>query len=164
MKLARVGIVAAAVLAMSSVAFAQKPDFSGTWTPDAAAAPAAPAGTGGGQRMGGGPTPMTVKQDATTLTVETTRGETKMTTVYKLDGTESVNKMTMGRGENAREVESKSTAKWDGTKLVISTTRPGQDGAPQTTTQTWSLEGGNLTIERPGRDGAVQKTVYKKTT
>ena len=33
-----------------------------------------------------------------------------------------------------------------------------------TTTQTWSLEGGNLVVERPGRDGAVQKTVYKKTT
>ena len=108
--------------------------------------------------------PMTVKQTATDLTVEQTRGEMKVTQSYKLDGTESVNKMTMGRGENAREVESKSTAKWDGAKLVISTTRPGQDGTPMTTTQTWSLEGGNLVVERPGRDGAVQKTVYKKTT
>ena len=165
MKVAKTGIIAAAVLALSSVAFAQKPDFSGTWTPDvAAAAPAPPAGAGGGQRGGGMPAPMTVKQTATDLTVEQTRGEMKVTQSYKLDGTESVNKMTMGRGENAREVESKSTAKWDGAKLVISTTRPGQDGTPMTTTQTWSLDGGNLVIERPGRDGAVQKTVYKKTT
>jgi len=161
MKLARTGLIAAAILAVSSVAFAQKPDFSGTWTPDAAAAPAAPAGGGGGgQRGGGGGGPMTVKQTATELTIERTMGENKTTATYKLDGTESVNKM-MGRGG---EVETKSTAKWDGSKLVISTQRPGQDGAMMTQTQTWSLEGGNLTIESPGRDGAPMKRVYKKTT
>jgi hypothetical protein len=49
MKRARIGIIAAAVFAVAAVAFAQKPDFSGTWTLDAeasgtAAAPgAAPA-------------------------------------------------------------------------------------------------------------------------
>jgi hypothetical protein len=160
MKLARTGLIAAAILAVSSVAFAQKPDFSGTWTPDAAAAPAAPAGGGGGQRGGGMGGPMTVKQTATELTIERTMGENKTTATYKLDGTESVNKM-MGRGG---EVETKSTAKWDGSKLVISTQRPGQDGAMMTQTQTWSLEGGNLTIESPGRDGAPMKRVYKKTT
>jgi len=162
MKLARTGIIAAAILAVSSVAFAQKPDFSGTWTPDAAAAPAAPAGGGGGGQRGGGmAAPMTVKQTADTLTVERTRGEQKTTSVYKLDGTESVNKM-MGRG--GAETEAKSTAKWDGSKLVISTERPGQDGAMMTQTQTWSLEGGNLTIEQPRPDGTTNKTVYKKTT
>jgi hypothetical protein len=163
MKLARTGLIAAAILAVSSVAFAQKPDFSGTWTPDApAAAPAAPAGggQGGGGRGGGMGGPMTVKQTATELTIERTMGENKTTTTYKLDGTESVNKM-MGRGG---EVETKSTAKWDGSKLVISTQRPGQDGAMTTQTQTWALEGGNLTIEQPGRDGTPTKRVYKKTT
>ena len=162
MKLARTGLIAAAILAVSSVAFAQKPDFSGTWTPDAAAAPAAPAGGGGGGQRGGGMGggPMTVKQTATELTIERTMGENKTTATYKLDGTESVNKM-MGRGG---EVETKSTAKWDGSKLVISTQRPGQDGAMMTQTQTWSLEGGNLTIEQPGRDGTPTKRVYKKTT
>jgi len=160
MKLARTGLIAAAILAVSSVAFAQKPDFSGTWTPDApAAAPAAPAGGGGG-RGGGMGGPMTVKQTATELTIERTMGENKTTATYNLDGTESVNKM-MGRGG---EVETKSTAKWDGSKLVISTQRPGQDGAMTTQTQTWSLEGGNLTIEQPGRDGTPTKRVYKKTT
>jgi hypothetical protein len=156
MKLARTGITAVAMLAMATIAFAQKPDFSGTWTPDTSAAPAPPAGGRGGG-MGG---PMTVTQTADTLTVEQTRGENKIVSTYKLDGTASENKMT-GRGG---EVVTKSTAKWDGNKLVISTERPGQDGAPMTSTQTWSLEGGNLTIERPGRDGAVNKTVYKKTT
>ena len=70
MKLARTGLIAAAILAVSSVAFAQKPDFSGTWTPDATAAPAAPAGGGGGGGRGGGMAgPMTVKQTATELTI-----------------------------------------------------------------------------------------------
>lgn len=155
MKLARVGIIAAAVLAVSSVAFAQKPDFSGTWTPDA---PATAPG-GGGRGMGGGP--MTVKQDATSLTIEQTRGENKVVTTYKLDGTETVNKQT-GRG--GAEVEVKTTAKWDGNKLVLSTTRPGRENAPMTSAQTWSLEGGNLVVERTGGDGAVVKTTYKKTT
>ena len=164
MKLARTGIIAAAILSVASVAFAQKTDFSGTWTPEApATAPAAGAGGGaggGGGRGGMGGGPMVIKQDATTLTVERTQGENKVVSVYKLDGSESENKM-MGR---AGEMVSKSTAKWDGAKLVISTTRAGQDGTPMTTTQTWSLEGGNLSIESPGRDGAVQKRIYKKTT
>lgn len=156
MKLARTGIIAVAMLAVATVAFAQKPDFSGSWTPEA---PAAGAEGGGGRRgmMGG---PMTVKMTGDTLTTEQTRGENKIVMTYKLDGTPSENK-TMGRGG---EVVTKSTAKWDGNKLVISTERPGQDGTPMTTTQTWSLEGGNLVIERPGRDGATNKTVYKKTT
>ena len=168
MKLARVGIIAAAILAVSSIAFAQKPDFSGTWTPEAPAAAAAPAtppatppagggARGGGRGMAG---PMTVKQTADTLTIERTMGENKVVSTYKLDGTESVNKMMAQGGE----IETKSTAKWDGSKLVISTTRAGQDGTPMTQTQTWSLDAANLVIERPGRDGAVTKTVYKKTT
>ena len=167
MKLARTGIIAAAILTVATVAYAQKPDFSGSWTIDASAMPAPPAGGGGGGGgrgggMGGGP--MVVKQTADMLTVETTRGETKMVATYKLDGTESVNKVTMGRGENATQIDTKSTAKWDGSKLVISTQRPGQGGEMMTQVQTWSLDGGVLTIERPGREGAVMKTVYKKTT
>ncbi len=155
MKLARVGIIAVALLAISSVAFAQKPDFSGTWTPDAAAAPPAGGGRGGG--MAG---PMTVVMKGDTLTVERMAGENKIVATYKLDGTASENKM-MGRGG---EVVTKSTAKWDGDKLVISTERPGRDGAPMTQVQTWSMEAGNLVIERPGQDGATMKTVYKKST
>jgi hypothetical protein len=158
MKLARVGIIAAAILAVSTVAFAQKPDFSGTWTPDAPAAAPPAGGGGGGRGMGGGP--MTVKQDATSLSIERTQGEAKVVTTYKLDGSETVNKQTMRGGE----VEIKTTAKWDGSKLVLSTSRVGQDGAPMVQSQTWSLEGGNLVVERAGRDGAVQKTTYKKST
>lgn len=155
MKLARTGIMAAAMLAVATVAFAQKPDFSGTWTPDAP-----PAGTEGG-RGRGMMGPMTIKQTADTLTIERTMGENKVTQTYKLDGTETENKMT-GRG--GAEMVSKSTAKWDGSKLVITTKQAGQDGTERTQTQTWSLEAGNLVIERAGRDGAVNKTVFKKST
>ena len=48
MKFARVGVIAAAILAVATVAWAQKPDFSGTWTLDPASAPAAGGGGGGG--------------------------------------------------------------------------------------------------------------------
>ena len=163
MKLARTGVIAAAILSVATVAFAQaKPDFSGTWAPDTTAAPAGGgAGQGGGGMRGGGMGgPMVVKQDATTLTITRTMGENQVVQTYKLDGTESENKM-MGRGG---EVVTKSTAKWDGNKLTITTQRPGQDGAMMSQAQTWSLEGGNLVIESAGRDGAMQKRVYKKTT
>lgn len=168
MKLAGTGLVAAAVLSIASVAFAQKADFSGSWTPEtpAATAPGAAGGGAGGGGRGRGMMagPMVVTQTADTLTVERTMGENKITSTYKLDGTESVNKMMRGRGGNATEVEVKSTAKWDGSKLVISTQQPGRGGEMMTQTQTWSLDGGNLVVERPGRDGAVNRTVYKKTT
>jgi hypothetical protein len=153
-------LTAVLVVALAVAGYAQKPDFSGTWTPDAAAA--APAGGGGGRGMAAGP--MTVKQSATELTIERTAGENKIVSTYKLDGSESVNKM-MGRGG---EVEAKSTAKWDGSKLSIVTKQAAPDGSVRESSQTWSLEGGNLVVEstRQGRDGApvTAKTTYKKTT
>jgi hypothetical protein len=140
MKRARIGIIATAVLAIATMAFAQKPDFTGSWTPDPP-----PAADAGGGRGGGGP--MTVKQTATEITIEGGRGGPR---VYKLDGTES--KITMG------QMEATASAKWDGNKLVI-TTKAGEN----TTTQTWSLDAGVLTVDRTGGRGPSQ-TKYKKTT
>ena len=109
MKLARVGVIAATILAVATVAWAQKPDFSGTWTLDPASAPAA--GGGGGGRGGGGGAlgngPATVKQTAEALTIERTMGDVKVTMTYRLDGTESRN-MMMGRG--GQQADSMSTA------------------------------------------------------
>jgi hypothetical protein len=156
MKRARVAI-AAAILAVATMAWAQKTDFSGTWAPEVD--PAAAAGTGGGGGRGMMTGPMTVKQTGDTLTVERSMGDNKVTTTYKLDGSESVNQM-MGRGGS---VEVKSVAKWDGNKLVITSKRPGQDGQTVETTSTWSLAGGVLTVESTGGRGP-SKTVYKKTT
>jgi hypothetical protein len=146
MRVVRTGIIAAAVLAVATIAFAQaKPDFSGTWSPDLP--PTADAG-GGGRGMGGGP--MTVKQTATELTVEREGRNGKTSTVYKLDGSET--KITMGQNEGT------ATAKWDGNKLVIST-KVGENAS----TQTWSLDAGVLTIDRTGGRGP-STTKYKKTT
>jgi hypothetical protein len=154
MKLARVGVIAAAVLAVATVAWAQKADFSGTWTLDPASAPA---GGGGGGGRGGGRGGLgaggTVKQTADALTVEMAMGDNKVTRTYKLDGSESKNQQ-MGRG--GEMVEAVSTAKWDGPKLVITTKAGGNES-----TQTWSVEGSTLTIETTNARG-TQKMVYKK--
>ena len=170
MKRVRIGITAAAVLAVASLALAQgKPDFSGTWALDEqasgmAAGGGAPGGGGGGGGRGGfcggalgngG----TVKQTADALTSERTMGENKVTTTYKLDGSESKNTM-MGRGGN--QMESTSTAKFEGSTLVISTKMDMGNG-PVETTQKWTLAGGMLTVESTNARG-TQKRVYKKTT
>jgi hypothetical protein len=154
MKLARVGVIAAAVLAVATVAWAQKADFSGTWTLDPASAPAGGGGGGGrgGGRGGLGPGG-TVKQTADALTVEIAMGDNKVTRTYKLDGSQSKNQQ-MGRG--GEMVEAVSTAKWDGPKLVI-TTKAGENES----TQTWSVDGSTLTIETTNARG-TQKQVYKK--
>jgi hypothetical protein len=160
----KLALTAVLAVALAVTGYAQKPDFSGTWTPDAAAATPPAGGGGGGGGRGMAPGPMTVKQTADTLTIERTAGENKIVSVYKLDGTESVNKM-MGRGG---EVETKSTAKWDGSKLTVVTKQAGQDGTIRESSQSWWLEGGNLVVEstRTGREGApvTAKTLYKKTT
>jgi hypothetical protein len=161
MKLARVGVIAAAVLAVATLAWAQKADFSGTWTLDAEASGAPAGGGGGGGGRGGGRGGLgqggTVKQSATELTVERMMGDNKVSATYKLDGTESKNSM-MGRGGAA--VESVSTAKWDGQTLVI-TTKTDMGNGPQESTQRWTLAGNVLTIETTNARG-TQKMVYKK--
>ena len=158
MKLARVGVIAAAVLAVATLAWAQKADFSGTWTLDAEASGAPAGGGGGGGGRGGGlGQGGVVKQTADTLSIERTVGDNKVTANYKLDGTESKNSM-MGRGGAA--VEQTSTAKWDGQALVI-TTKMDMGNGPQESTQRWTVNGSVLTIETTNARG-TQKMVYKK--
>jgi len=164
MKLARVGVIAAAVLAVATLAWAQKPDFSGTWTLDPAASdqPAGGGGGGGGGRGGGrggilGMGPTTVKQSATELVVESTMGDNKVTRTYKLDGSESKNSV-MGRG--GQPMESVSTAKFDGAKLVIVSKQQMGDQAVETT-EAWTVSGSTLTVESTNARG-TQKRVYKK--
>jgi hypothetical protein len=162
MNRARVGIVAAAIVAAVSVTFAQKPDFSGTWTldPEASGMAAGTGGGGGGGGRGGGALgagPATVRQTGDTLTIERTVGDNKVTTTYKLDGTESKNTM-MGRG--GTPMESVSVAKFDGNKLVI-TSKSDMGGQTVESTQTWTVSGSTLTVESTNARG-TQKRVYKK--
>src|SRR4029453_19385122 len=144
MKVARVGVIAAVVLAVATLAWAQKSDFSGTWTLDPEARGMAAGGGaagGGGGRGGGLGQGGTVKQTGDTLTIERTMGDNKVTSTYKLDGTESKNSM-MGRG--GQSMESTSVAKFDGGKLVI-TTKADMGGQMVESSQTWTLTGSTLT-------------------
>jgi hypothetical protein len=150
----------AAVVMMTASIFAQTPNFAGKWTRDAektaAAAPAgAPGGGGGGGGRGGmGGGDITITQDAKTLVISRTMGETEVKTTYNLDGSPSKNTM-MGRGG---QTEVTSTAKWDGAKLVV-TNDNGQ-------TITYAMDGAWLTQTtlQPGRDGGpgTPRTTYFK--
>jgi hypothetical protein len=157
MKLAQVGVIAATVLAVATVAGAQKPDFSGTWTLDPASAPAGGGGRGGGA-LGNGPA--TVKQTADALTIDRSMSDSKVTLTYKLDGTPSRN-MMMGPG--GQQADSLSTAKWDGSKLTI-VTKQEMNGQLTEFTQVWTVEndGSTLTVETTNARG-TQKRVYKKS-
>lgn len=145
---------AAAFVLATAVAFAQAPNFAGKWAPDADKNPAPAAGGGGGGRGGGrgGGGPMTITQDAKTLTIERDMGGNAVKTVYNLDGSESKNTQ-MGRGGQTEVV---STAKWDGAKLVITTKTANGD---QVTS--YYMDGADLVSERTGQNGPV-KTYYKK--
>jgi hypothetical protein len=150
-------------LALPAATFAQsKPDFSGSWTLDQAKSDPPPqrgggGGGGGGGRMGGGG-PVTIKMTANELSITSEGRGGPQTLTYKLDGTESTNEM-QGRGG---PMQVKSKAKWDGSKIVIETTRDTQNG-PVTTTETRSLsaDGKEMTVETKFGENS-RKTVYTK--
>ena len=89
----------------ASLAAQAKPDFSGKWVADAAAAPAAPAGRGGGE-----PTAQVSKA------------------VW--DGAKLVVTTTINAGGN--NIEQKRVFAMEGANLTIETTQPGRDGGPGT--------------------------------
>jgi hypothetical protein len=158
----KLGMAAAIVVALAVSGYAQKkPDFSGTWTVDTeksdpAAAPGA-AGGGGRGPGGGMMSPLTIKQTADSLSIDSPgRGGNTQTRTYKLDGSEQ--EITYG------QMTAKAKAKWDGDKIVIETTRNGRDGTPFTTSVTYSLNAdGTLTAQNKTPMGE-RKVVYKKTT
>lgn len=166
----KLALTAVLAVALAVTGYAQKKDFSGTWTLDAeataAANPTPPAGGGGGGgrmgggagRMGGGGAgPLTIKQTADGLSIERAgRGGNVMTTTYKLDGSEQ--EIAMG------QATVKAKAKWDGDKIAVEIVRPGQDGTPVTTWTTYALDDkGQLWVENKNPNGS-RKSVYKKTT
>ena len=162
----KLALTAVLAVALAVTGYAQKKDFSGTWTLDQAATDAAAttttattppagggAGGGGGRGMAG---PITIKQTADALTIERQGPNGAVSTVYKLDGTES--EITMGRGT------AKAKARWDADKIVIEQTRTGQDGAPVTSWTTYALDAkGMLWIETKNPQGTT-KRAFKKTT
>lgn len=136
---------AAAVILPFSARAQMKTDFSGTWTLDATKSDA-PGGRGGRGPQG----PVTIKQTASEIVI----GQA----TYKLDGSESVNQL-QGRGGMT---EAKSKAHWDGTKLVIETTRDiGGNSVTSTETRSLSADGKDMTVET-SFNGNTRKTVFTK--
>jgi len=138
-----------------------KHDSSGTWTLDTAKSDPAPQGRGGG--FGGGGGSVTIKQTGAELAVTSEGRQGPQTMTYKLDGTESTNQV-MGRG-GAQSV--KSTAKWDGSSLVIQTTRD-FNGMSITSKEVRRLDNGGkemiveTTAQTPNGE-QKRKTVYTKS-
>jgi hypothetical protein len=157
----KLGIAAALAVALAVSGYAQKkPDFSGTWTVDTEKsdpAPAPGAGPGGGGGRGAGMMgPLTIKQTANSISIESQGRQGMQTRTYKLDGSEQ--EITFG------QMTAKARAQWEGDKIIIETLRRGQDGTPFTTSVTYSLNpDGTLTAENKTPMGA-RKVVYKKTT
>jgi len=154
---------AAAVVLWAAGAFAQaKPDFSGSWTLDqekTAAANPAGGGGGGGRRGGGGGGggAMTIKQDATSFTIETQGRQGPQSQTYKLDGSET---QLTGRGGGTAK------AMWEGSTIVVDATRQMQDNTITTKT-VYSMEGEWMVVSitgagRGGGEPTTTKRYYKK--
>ena len=155
----------ALALAMPIAASAQaKPDFSGTWTMNAEKSDPPPqrggggGGGGGGGRGGGGP--ITIKQTATELSITSEGRQGPQTLTYKLDGSVSTNP---GRGG----MEVKSTAKWDGSTLVVETTQDMGGTAVTSTVKRRLDNGGKSLIQETSTTGGpngptTRKVVYDK--
>ena len=151
-------VISAAVVGilLSAAAYAQTPDFSGKWTlvPDPAAQ-----GPGGGLGQSA-----VIKQDASTMTINRTTQMGEITTVYKLDGSESKN--TINFQGNA--IEQLSKTKWEGGTLHVGTSM-NFDGNAVNVTMAMSLDpSGNLIVvsTRPDFQGGgspvTTKATYKK--
>ncbi len=184
----------AGAVTLATTQMGTHPDFSGRWTLDTTPA-AGPGGASGG--AGGGATdgarggagrgvgrgdmgsgwgsPLTIAQDASRLTVEYvffSPGDLQppLKFAYALDGSETKNTVMMGRGIQTQVAHTR----WDGEKLVITTTHSFVDpGSGKTlsvdVTQTLSLESPTVLLVESTRGGVLggepttTKTRYKKS-
>ena len=172
-RLTFLAVALATAVASIGLAAQDHPSFAGKWVLDAAKNDM---GAAGGGRMGRGQTggamgwgqEFTITQDAATLKIERSVGGNPIAETYALDGSETKNSASTGRGGS---VEVTSTAKWDGAKLVIESKQPmnmGGNAMSMSTKRTLSLDAsGGLVVEttRSGMQGNAMATkmVYKKT-
>jgi len=141
---------------LAAATLAQSTNFAGKWAivPDPAAQ-----GTFGGLGQSAA-----IKQDATTLTITRTTQMGEMTSVYKLDGSESKNTLSF----QGNSIDQISKTKWDGGTLHVDTSM-NFDGNQVSVTMAMSLDpAGNLVVvsTRPDFQGGgapvTTKTMYKK--
>jgi hypothetical protein len=176
--MAKLKVLGLALTLVAVTAGAQtRPDFSGRWT--AVPEPVPGGGGRGGQTapgtMGSGwGTEITINQNASTLAVDRAQFsqydmQPPMRFTYALDGSESRNTISMGRGLQPLV----SKASWQDATLVISTSYPfsnPQNGTPDAieVTQVLSLDAsGSLVITTtrglPGAQPSTVTTTYKKS-
>ena len=171
---ALVGLIYAFFSLTAGASAQDRPDFSGIWKIDASqsagqggggGARRGPGnGTGGGIGLGPSPSDLTIKQDATTVTIEQHGGGgPKLTVVYNLDGSESKTPMT-GPGGTSRQAVAKAT--WRDDKLVTTLTTHAQPTGGPTVVyeEVRSLDrDGSMVVETtiPGRPGA-RRVIYHR--
>jgi hypothetical protein len=182
---ASAALIVAAIVVIAAGASAQaKPDFSGRWVIPAESGGSEGAGRGGGAGGGRGAargspgsgwgSDITIVQDMGQLTVQYVffgRGDMQppLKFVYALDGSETRNRVMMGRGIEERA----SRAVWDGNRLVITTVFAFPDpatGKPVTTDmkQILSLESPAILLVETIRNGfgggapTTTRTTYSK--
>jgi hypothetical protein len=142
------------VVALPALAIAQTPNFSGKWIQDMEKSDPPMGGRGPA-----GPQSLTITQTAADITIERETPNGVMKTVYRLDGSESVN--AGGRGG---EIKSKSA--WEGGKLVTKYSRTMGETTVDVT-ETRSLEAdGTMTVVTATKGGPqgdmTRKLVFKK--
>jgi hypothetical protein len=163
MRKAAVLMGAVALIVGATNLSAQGKNFAGTWTvvPDPSAPAPAPGRGGGGRGLGQG---ATIAQDGKTLTVTRTTQNGEIKTVYNLDGSDSKNTLTMG----GNAIEQTSKAKWEGDKLVITTTMNFNGNNIESSMALWLDASGQLMVEstgagRGGGPPTTTKMTYKKS-
>jgi hypothetical protein len=156
----------ATLLFGATAAFAQE-NFSGHWVEDVLSN--GPPADGGGGRARGGSSPTNVStfgndfrlvQDGKTLTIkrwDTTYADSN-SNVFNLDGTETKNLGLFTNKTNPGPTV--ATTKWEGKKLLITTTGGfigAANGATGVTTTLLWMQGGKLYIQtvRPGNNGSA---------
>ena len=156
MKRAHALVTLAVAVLLSAATAAQTPNFAGKWAlvPDPAAQ-----GPGGGLGQSA-----VIKQDAGTLTITRTTQMGEITTVYKLDGSESKNTLNF----QGNSIDQLSKTKWEGGTLHVDTSM-NFDGNAVNLTMALSLDSsGNLLVvsTRPDFQGGgspvTTKATYKK--
>jgi len=132
-------VATATPLPMEAKRIQLHPDFSGTWT----FVPQSPASGQAFQRLWTGD-PVTITQDATTVTIEYVSGgraHMPVKLIYSLDGSERTN---IDRNSLPESQARTSRAAWRGVELVLTTITPRVDAAgapdPVETTEALSLE------------------------
>jgi hypothetical protein len=123
-----------------------KTNFSGTWTRDVKRSE---------NPLSGGTSTIVIEQTGSELTKRSAKGQDRVER-YRLDGRESVNEERDG-------TKSKSTARWDGDKILITSAVTPLTANPYTRTTTYSLaSGGKELIIETATVSAADKPLHFK--